>query len=89
MTHPPYWNIIKKNKTVEDNNENTEGKIKNATKLRNFRSIDKVSEAKIPKVKLLDNTYVDYDDYDGPEKTTLSSPFDGMISTVSDEMLPF
>ena len=70
--------------------ENTEGKVKNATKLRNFRSIDKVNEAKIPKVKLLDNTYVDYDDYDGPEeKNQLDSPFDSTISVVSDDQLPF
>lgn len=70
--------------------ENTEGKIKNATKLRNFRSIDKVSEAKIPKVKLLDNTYVDYEDYDGPEqKDSLNSPFESTISVVKDSDLPF
>ena len=40
-----------------------EEKTRLATKLTNFRSLDKLSEIKIPKVKMLDGTYVDYDDY--------------------------
>jgi len=51
---------------------NNEGKIKLATKLTQFRSIDKVDEAKIPKVAVLDGKneagydkfkYVDYEEY--------------------------
>ena len=42
---------------------NQEGKLKTINKLRDFRSIDKVDNIKIPKVKLLDGSYVSYDDY--------------------------
>lgn len=69
--------------------QNNEGKVKNATKLRNFRSIDKVKDAKIPKVKLLDGSYIDWEDYDGPENETTSSPFESTVSVVSDGDLPF
>lgn len=43
--------------------EDQEGKLKTATKLTQFRSIDKVDNAKIPRVKLLDGTFVDYEEY--------------------------
>ena len=42
---------------------NQEGKLKTVNKLREFRSIDKVDNIKIPKVKLLDGSYVEYEDY--------------------------
>ena len=40
-----------------------DGTTKLATKLNQFRSIDKVDNIKIPKVKMLDGSYVSYDDY--------------------------
>ena len=40
-----------------------DGTTKLATKLNQFRSIDKVDNAKIPKVKLLDGSYVEYEEY--------------------------
>ena len=40
-----------------------DGETKITTKLNQFRSIDKVDNVKIPKVKLLDGTYVDYEEY--------------------------
>ena len=40
-----------------------DGTTKLATKLNQFRSIDKVDNAKIPKVKMLDGSYVEYEDY--------------------------
>ena len=40
-----------------------DGTTKLATKLNQFRSIDKVDNVKIPKVKLLDGSYVDYEEY--------------------------
>lgn len=40
-----------------------DGHIKTATKLTQFRSVDKLNEIKIPKVKKLDGTFVDYDFY--------------------------
>lgn len=43
--------------------ENQSGELKTINKLREFRSIDKVDNVKIPKVKLLDGSYVDYEEY--------------------------
>lgn len=43
--------------------ENNEGEIKTATKLVQFRSLDKLKDVKIPKVKLIDNSTVDYEQY--------------------------
>ena len=43
--------------------ENQAGELKTVNKLREFRSIDKVDNIKIPKVKLLDGSYVDYEEY--------------------------
>lgn len=40
-----------------------EGHIKLSTKLTQFRSIDKVKDVPIPRVKKLDGSYVDYDEY--------------------------
>ena len=42
---------------------NQNGDLKLNNKLREFRSIDKVDNVKIPKVKKLDGTYVDYEEY--------------------------
>lgn len=43
--------------------EDQEGKIKTANKVVQLRSIDKVDNIKIPKVKLIDGTTVDYEEY--------------------------
>ena len=43
--------------------ESQDGTLKTNNKLREFRSIDKVDNVKIPKVKLLDGSYVEYEDY--------------------------
>lgn len=43
--------------------ESQAGELKTVNKLREFRSIDKVDNIKIPKVKKLDNSYVDYEEY--------------------------
>ena len=40
-----------------------DGTIGTATKLVQFRSLDKLKEIKIPKVKKLDGSFVEYDDY--------------------------
>lgn len=45
-----------------------EGEVRLATKLVQFRSLDKLSEIKIPRVKLLDGSYVDYEKYTFPAK---------------------
>ena len=68
--------------------EDQEGKLKTSTKLVQFRSIDKVDNAKIPKVKLLDGTFVEYETYTLPQNNT-SNPFDGMedVVEITDDIL--
>lgn len=43
--------------------QDNEGKIKTTSKLVQFRSIDKVDNTKIPKVKLISGEMVEYEDY--------------------------
>ena len=68
-----------------------DGTIKLATKLNQFRSIDKVDNVQIPKVKLLDGSYVTYDDY-MERKENLSAKVNdlfGEVPEVNSEDLPF
>lgn len=53
--------------------EDNEGNVKTAVKLVQFRSLDKLDKIKIPKVKLLDNTYVDYEEYTANKNTKTNS----------------
>lgn len=55
--------------------KDNEGKVKTATKLTQFRSVDKVDNVQIPRVKLIDNTYMDYDDYQ-ERKNDNNDPFE-------------
>ena len=74
-----------------DEYKNQAGELKTVNKLREFRSIDKVDNIKIPKVKLLDGSYVTYDDY-MERKENLSSKVNdlfGDIPEISSEELPF
>lgn len=64
---------------------NQNGDLKLNNKLRDFRSIDKVDNIKIPKVKKLDNSYVDYEEY--MKKNGNSTPNDEI--EVTGDMLPF
>ena len=66
-----------------------EGKTRTITKLTNFRSLDKLNEIQIPKVKLLDGTYVDYDDYNEfyRNKNNNNSTLDSV--EINPESLPF
>ena len=43
--------------------EKQDGTTGIATKLTQFRSLDKLNDIKIPSVKLLDGTYIDYEEY--------------------------
>lgn len=61
--------------------ENDKGETKTATKLTQFRSIDKVDNAKIPNVRLLDGSYIEYENY-VPEKKDNSNPFNGLEDVV-------
>ena len=68
-----------------------DGTTKLATKLNQFRSIDKVDNAKIPKVKLLDGSYVEYEDYmkKNENKTTSAEEVFGNGVTITMQDLPF
>ena len=62
--------------------ENDKGEIKTATKLTQFRSIDKVDNAKIPNVRLLNGSYIKYDKYNSNTTTNNSNPFEGLDDVV-------
>ena len=62
--------------------ENDKGEIKTATKLTQFRSIDKVDNAKIPNVRLLNGSYIEYDKYNSNTTTNSPNPFEGLDDVV-------
>ena len=64
-----------------------DGTTKLATKLNQFRSIDKVDNVQIPKVKLLDGSYVTYDDY-MERKEDKFADFKDCVE-INEEQLPF
>ena len=72
--------------------ESQDGTLKTNNKLREFRSIDKVDNVKIPKVKKLDNSYIDYEEYmkksNANEEEKLRDLF-GETVTDTDVELPF
>ena len=68
--------------------EDTEGKIKTATKLNQFRSIDKVNNVKIPKVRKINGEFVDYEDYKNTSNSDSTAVFESSIE-ISDDMLAF
>ena len=65
------------------------GEKKTNNKLREFRSIDKIDNIKIPKVKLLDGTYIDYEEY--VNKNNNQNPFSdfGDVTQIGEGELPF
>ena len=69
--------------------ENDKGETKTATKLTQFRSIDKVDNAKIPNVRLLDGSYIEYDKYNSNTTTNNSNPFNGLddMVEITDDIL--
>lgn len=67
---------------------NNDGETKTSTKLTQFRSIDKVDNAKIPKVKLLDGTFVEYEDYKNRSVNTARDIF-GDVVEINPDSLPF
>lgn len=68
-----------------------EGKIKTATKLNQFRSLDKIEDAKIPKVRLIDGSTIDYEDYKATlqQNNNNSNPFGELedVVEISDNFL--
>ena len=71
--------------------QDNEGKIKTATKLVQFRSLDKLNEIKIPKVKLLNGELVEYEEYKNrnDEVQQLNDLFGSGVVEISDEEMPF
>ena len=68
--------------------KDNEGNIKAATKLVQFRSLDKLNEIKIPKVKLLDGSFMEYEDYKNRSVNTAKDIFDDVVE-ISNDQLPF
>lgn len=68
--------------------QDNEGNTKLATKLVQFRSLDKLKEIKIPKVKLLDGTMVDYNDYNEFYRNKNNNATSNVVE-ISAENLPF
>ena len=66
----------------------TDGKIKTIAKLNQFRSIDKVDNVKIPKVKTIDGSFIEYEDYN-KNYTTNSIEDDAVEIALDDSALPF
>lgn len=61
--------------------------IGTAIKLVQFRSLDKLNEIKIPKVKKIDGTFVEYEDYKNNKSNSLA-PFESSVE-ITDDMLAF
>lgn len=64
-----------------------EDNVKTARKLVQFRSIDKVDNVAIPRVKLLDGTFVEYDKYNN--NTTKNNEIEAVEIELTDDEMPF
>ena len=71
--------------------EKQDGDIGTATKLVQFRSLDKLNEIKIPKVKLLNGDMVEYEEYKkmNDENKQLNDLFGDSVVEISTSQLPF
>lgn len=68
--------------------QNQQGETKKIAKLNQFRSLDKIDDVKIPKVKLLDGTFMEYEDYKNRSLNNSNNNFDDIVE-ISDDQLPF
>lgn len=69
--------------------QNNEGETKTITKLTNFRSLDKLDSIQIPRVKLLDGSYIPYEDYQASKKAANNNADPVNEIEISDDLLPF
>ena len=70
--------------------EKQDGTIGVVTKLTQIRSIDKLNDIKIPKVKKLDGTFVDYNEYKNhKDNATAEEVFGASIVETDSGDLPF
>lgn len=67
--------------------EKQDGTIGTSTKLQNFRSLDKLNEIKIPRVKLLNGGTIEYDKYVPNNSTNNPSELFGDTVEISDDFL--
>ena len=68
--------------------KDNEGNIKAATKLVQFRSLDKLNEIKIPKVKLLDESFMEYEDYKN-RSINIANDKSNDVVEINPDSLPF
>lgn len=66
--------------------QDQDGEVRTATKLVQFRSLDKLADIKIPKVKLLDGNFMDYEDYKNSSKSNAKN--DNVV-VIDADSLPF
>ena len=71
--------------------EKQDGDIGTATKLVQFRSLDKLNEIKIPKVKLLNGDMVEYEEYKkmNDQNKQLNDLFGDSVVEIGSDQLPF
>lgn len=72
--------------------EKQDGSVGTTTKLVQFRSLDKLSEITIPKVKKLDGSYVEYEKYQPTTNNNTNSNLESLFANspeISDEEMPF
>lgn len=69
--------------------QDQEGKVKTATKLTQFRSLDKLKDVTVPKVKLLDGTFIEYNDYQKMKKDVAQAANEIFGDVVTTDELPF
>lgn len=69
--------------------QDNEGNTRVATKLTQFRSLDKLNEITIPRVKMLDGNMVSFDDYNEFYKEKKQDdPFKGIVE-IDESQMPF
>ena len=69
---------------------NNDGETKTIAKLNQFRSIDKLDNVKIPKVKLLNGSFVEYEEYkSGGNLIQKANDLFGTAVEIPDDALPF
>lgn len=70
---------------------NNDGETKTIAKLNQFRSIDKIDNIKIPKVKLIDGSFVEYEEYKNRnnEVQQLNDLFGDTVVEIGTDQLPF
>lgn len=72
--------------------EKQDGTVATTTKLIQFRSLDKLNEIQIPRVKKLDGSYVDYDKYQTTKKQNDNADLKSLFASspeINEEDMPF